>query len=250
MTSRPDGYAAPVIGWPRWMLGAWVAVVLVTGAGAASDRASDRIDGEPDQSRARSVERDLLEHRVERAGAPAADGLSPPSTAEPAPPAAPVEVRAPSVGVVAPLVAVGKTPDGALAVPGFGTAGWYRHSAVPGSAGSAVLVGHVDSTDGPDVFHRISELRPGDEVAVGHADGARSTYEVVHVELIDKDALPIARIFDDPPHPELRLITCGGAFDRRARSYESNVIVYARSTLHGPSGDSVAAPPARTGEPR
>ncbi|WP_414637888.1 hypothetical protein [Actinophytocola sp.] len=39
--------------------------------------------------------------------------------------------------------------------------------------------------------------------------------------------LPAARIWRPTPDPVLRLITCGGAFDRVARSYLDNVIGYA-----------------------
>lgn len=150
----------------------------------------------------------------------------------PSPPAAPIAVEAPGVGIAAPLVSVGKTPDGALDVPDFGSAGWYEHSVVPGAPGAAVLAGHVDSTTGPDVFHRLEELQPGDEVLVRHADGATSSFVVHGREVVDKDELPVDRIFDQPGRPELRVITCGGAFDRGTRSYESNVIVYASLRDH------------------
>lgn len=143
-------------------------------------------------------------------------------------PAPAVAVEAPAVGLQASLVPVGKTADGALDLPGFGTAGWYQHSVVPGAPGAAVLAGHVDSTTGPDVFHALGRLRPGDEIFVRHADGATSRFVVHGHEIVDKDALPVHRIFDEPAGPELRLITCGGAFDRDARSYADNVIVYAR----------------------
>lgn len=42
-----------------------------------------------------------------------------------------------------------------------------------------------------------------------------------------KDALPVDRIWGEVDDPVLRLVTCGGDFDRSRRSYRSNVIVYA-----------------------
>jgi hypothetical protein len=42
-----------------------------------------------------------------------------------------------------------------------------------------------------------------------------------------KDDLPVERIWNDTDDAVLRLITCGGEFDTAARSYLSNLIVYA-----------------------
>lgn len=221
--------------WLPWLLHAWTGIVLSVGVAAA-------IDGGP-------------EARVPRigAGVDAAAAATPPSSmpslpagtttqaadsaeAQPSPSSAaetgafvsvPVAVEAEAVGIDAPLVAVGKTPDGALAVPDFGNAGWYENSVRPGERGAAVLAGHVDSTTGPDVFYALRDLEPGDEVTVRRRDGTAVTFFVQEVETTDKDELPIARIFTDTASPSLRLITCGGAFDRSARSYDSNVIVYA-----------------------
>jgi hypothetical protein len=50
-----------------------------------------------------------------------------------------------------------------------------------------VIVGHVDSRDGPAVFFRLGE-------------------------------------------PVLRLITCGGSFDRSTGHYRDNIIVFAEAT--------------------
>lgn len=210
-------------GTTSWVLGAWTALVLLTSLGAAVD-----------ERRAQADHAVVAPGRAAPPSTPSA--VSPPVAqavpgTDPAPvPAAAVAVEATGVGIGAPLVSVGKTPDGALAVPDFGTAGWYRYSAVPGAPGAAVLAGHVDSWTGPDVFHTLGELRRGDEVVVVHADGSRSTFQVHDHEVVGKDALPIERIFDAPVTSELRLITCGGPFDHRTRSYESNVVVWAHLT--------------------
>lgn len=216
-------------GWIGWLLGAWTGVVLATGAGAAVDARRAQVvalaSGEParpapDRSPA-----------VPSPESTTTGGASAAASSDVAPP---VAVAAPSVGLVAPLVPVGKTVDGALAVPEFGTAGWYRHGVRPGAVGAAVLAGHVDSTTGPDVFFPLRRLEVGDAVLVHLADGMTSTFVVEDVEVTDKDALPVDRIFDQPRSAELRLITCGGAFDRASGTYESNVIVYA--TLAAPPG--------------
>ncbi|HEU5472339.1 MAG TPA: class F sortase [Actinophytocola sp.] len=141
--------------------------------------------------------------------------------------AAPARVTIPAIGVDAPLVAVGLQPDGAMQTPDFGNAGWYDRGPQPGEPGPAVVVAHVDSkAKGPDVFHRLRELRAGDRVTVHYPDHS-TTFAVTAKEQAAKTELPAGRIWNTTGTPVLRLITCGGAFDRAAGSYRDNVIVYA-----------------------
>jgi sortase (surface protein transpeptidase) len=133
----------------------------------------------------------------------------------------------PTIGVDAPITAVGLDGDGAMQVPDTDTVGWYRLGPRPGEPGPAVLVGHVDSRTGPAVFHRLRELRRGDRIVVHHGNGTTSTFTIRRTERHPKTALPAERIWPRTTTPLLRLITCGGSFDRAARSYRDNVIVYA-----------------------
>ena len=66
--------------------------------------------------------------------------------------------------------------------PTTSVAGWYTGSPRPGSIGSAVIVGHIDSVNGPGVFYRLSELRKGDQVYVRRADGALVKFLVTTVQ--------------------------------------------------------------------
>jgi LPXTG-site transpeptidase (sortase) family protein len=153
----------------------------------------------------------------------------PPTTTAPPPldPGDPVRVTIPAIGVDAPLVPVGLRADGAMETPDFGHAAWYRPGPRPGEPGPAVLVAHVDARDkGPDVFNRLRDLRPGDQVTVHYSESVR-TFTVTDTERAAKTALPTTRIWPSTTDPVLRLITCGGAFDRAAGSYLDNVIVYA-----------------------
>ncbi len=148
-------------------------------------------------------------------------------SAQPADPGAPLRVTIPAIGVDADLVGVGLKPDGAMQTPEFGHAAWYQPGPRPGDAGPAVLVAHVDSkANGPDVFYRLRDLAPGDEVTVHYRDTTK-TFAVTGKEQTAKTALPADRIWNATTAPVLRLITCGGAFDRTARSYLDNIIVYA-----------------------
>uniref|UniRef100_UPI001BDBD78C class F sortase n=1 Tax=Pseudonocardia lacus TaxID=2835865 RepID=UPI001BDBD78C len=142
--------------------------------------------------------------------------------------AAPARVRFPGLGVDAPVVAVGVDGVGEMEVPrDVATVGWYRFG--PGAgAGSAVLSGHVDDrVQGRGAFHRLSDLQPGDPVGVELADGTSLEYRVALVERIAEDDLPVDRLFARDGAPRLTLVTCGGDFDRQARSYRENVVVTA-----------------------
>jgi hypothetical protein len=77
------------------------------------------------------------------------------------------------------------------------------------------------------VFSGRRDLERGDEVDVDRLDGTTARFEVLAVEQYPKDAFPTERVYGDVDHAGLRLITCGGDFDRTARSYRDNVVVYA-----------------------
>lgn len=158
---------------------------------------------------------------------PVAATSPPATTPPPADPGDPLRVTIPAIGVDAALVPVGLKPDGAMQTPDFGLAAWYSPGPKPGEPGPAVVVAHVDSkANGPDVFFRLRELAAGDEVIV-HYRTSSVTFVVTGKEQAAKTALPAKRIWNGATAPVLRLITCGGAFDRAARSYLDNVIVYA-----------------------
>ena len=171
--------------------------------------------GAPDPTQ--PATRDTVEPAAIAAGAPA------PTAGEP------VTIEIPVIDVDADLVPLGLRRDGAMEVPGNGLAGWYRPGPRPGQPGPAVVAAHVDSGRGPDVFFRLRDLRPGDAVTVVDDADARHRFVVVDTERSAKTDLPVARIWSDGDAPVLRLITCGGAFDRTTGHYVDNVIVYAEA---------------------
>ncbi|WP_241832795.1 class F sortase [Amycolatopsis sp. CB00013] len=113
-------------------------------------------------------------------------------------------------------------------------AGWYEPGPAPGQTGPAVIVGHVDGASQPGIFYRLHELAPGDRVTVERADGSVVTFVVRRTIHAPKDRFPTKEVYGRTAGPELRLITCGGSFDRAARSYRDNVIVFAQ--LDGDDG--------------
>jgi hypothetical protein len=148
----------------------------------------------------------------------------------------PVRVDIETVGVHAPLVKTGVTRGGEFEVPSLyrpHEASWFERGATPGEFGATVLLGHVDTeVSGPAVFFRLKELGGGDLVEVTREDGVVVVYEVVEVRSHAKDDLPYEAIFGIGRTPVLRLITCGGRFDRRTGDYEDNVVVYAEYVEH------------------
>ncbi|MBQ1047031.1 class F sortase [Micromonospora sp. C51] len=167
---------------------------------------------------------------------PQPDGATAPHRTVPAPHlsplprAAPVEVRIPAVGIRAPLISVAADAAGALEVPPLdrpGVAGWYRPGVSPGETGNAVLVGHVDSPDGPAVFFHLGRLRPGDTIEIVRTDARMVRFAVHDVEAYPKDRFPTDLVYGPGDAAGLRLITCGGRFDRDTGEYVDNVIVFA-----------------------
>ena len=141
----------------------------------------------------------------------------------------PGRVRIPAIGVDASIVPLGLRADGSIEVPeDFGQTGWWVDGPEPGETGPAVILGHVDSRQGPAVFFNLSELAAGDTIHVDRLDGTTVTYVVDRIEQHAKTAFPTEAVYGDTAEPVLRLVTCGGDFDRDRRSYDDNVIVFAR----------------------
>ncbi|GHJ06153.1 hypothetical protein TPA0907_05200 [Micromonospora humidisoli] len=142
----------------------------------------------------------------------------------------PTQIAISRIDVRAPVHQVGIAPDGSIDVPAAARAqeaGWYDQGPTPGQYGPAVIVGHVDTTTGPAVFHGLRELRDGDRIEVTRADRRVAVFEVDQVQRYGKERLPVDEIFGDFSRPGLRLITCGGRWVGGGTGYADNVVVYA-----------------------
>lgn len=166
---------------------------------------------------------------------PSAAGALPsaPGSVQPLRPSAPTRLEIPTIGVTTSLMPLGLNPDHSLQVPPLSRAqeaGWYRYGPTPGSKGAAVIAGHVDTTRGPAVFFRLGKLRPGDVIKVHRQDGTTAEFRVDSAEAVSKNDFPTQKVYGRVGYPALRLITCGGSFDRGSGHYTDNIIVYAHLT--------------------
>lgn len=169
-----------------------------------------------------------------RASAGAAAGsISAPDTgrlgtaAEPSA-AVPVRLRIDKLGVTTELARLTLDQAGALKPPDSpDVAGWFADGPVPGDVGPAVLAGHVDSVRGPGVFFQLKSLQLGDRLQVERSDGRTVTFAVTSVRMFPKDQFPIDDVYGPTSVPELRLVTCGGPFDRVGGRHLDNVVVRA-----------------------
>ncbi|MEU9699386.1 class F sortase [Streptomyces sp. NPDC047981] len=159
-----------------------------------------------------------------------AAALAPPGAPDPLPASRPTRVRVPAVRVDAPVTPVGLDAEGWIDTPPAheaNLAGWFTGAVTPGEKGTAVLVGHVDTPDGRAVFYELGALAKGHRVEIVRQDGRTAVFSVYGTEVVPKDGFPAERIYRAGPHPELRVITCGGGFSRQ-RGYDGNVVVSAR----------------------
>ncbi|MEU8380245.1 class F sortase [Streptosporangium sp. NPDC048865] len=165
--------------------------------------------------------------RAPRAGLPPATPATVPVLAR----SEPRRLDVPRIGVHVPLSRLGRNPDGTVQVPPVDRpeqAGWYAHGYAPGERGASVILGHVDGGGRRGVFYDLGRMRRGDTVSVTRADGSVATFVVQSVEQVAKSRFPSRRVYGPLDHAGLRLVTCGGGFDRRTGHYTANVIVYAR----------------------
>lgn len=149
--------------------------------------------------------------------------------------AAPVRLQIPSIGVDSELTDLGLRADGTLEVPSSGfPAGWYTGAPTPGELGPAIIAGHVDWGGRPGVFFDLRDLSSGDDIAITRRDGSTARFRVTRVEQFAKDDFPTQAVYGDLDHAGLRLITCGGAFDRQMRSYADNLVAFAELVASTP----------------
>jgi sortase (surface protein transpeptidase) len=166
------------------------------------------------------------------------------------PVAVPLELRMPSLDVLAPVVGVGMSPEdimdapvGAADDPVWHQAFWYRGSAVPGELSTALIGGHAkDPLGRPAVFAHIDDLRRDDPIVV---HDTRTGLDV-RFTVTETRSYPLAETTDPAVLTEiygagpvagtwpqasadglshLTLITCSGTF--RSGTHDHRLVVFA-----------------------
>ena len=173
----------------------------------------------------------------------ASDAVRAVTSAPPASPASPGlsrprSIAIPAIAVTSDLVMLALEEDRTVEVPeDADRAGWFELGTSPGQPGSAVILGHVDSVDGPAVFSRLRDLVPGDRVRVTLMDGTVETFAVSRLETVANEEFPAEQVYaGTPDRPTLNIVTCGGDYDAERGGYQSNVIAYTEHVSTEPAG--------------
>jgi len=173
--------------------------------------------------------------------------VTPPTGTEPVAPESevherliPLQIRIGAITVDAPIVPVGLEEDGAMEIPErVAEIGWYDPDGlgvIPGTAGTAVLAGHVDSRrQGNGALFHLRDLQVGETIEIDLHDGTIQRWRVTMVTQYPKDDLPLEEVFTWAGPPRLAVITCGGEFDRTERGYTDNIVVYAEPSDPSPA---------------
>lgn len=194
----------------------FLACALMAGAVLVTDVARDEPPPQPSAAQA-----------FPRSVRPALSG-----TVRSLPPSDPVRLRIPAIDVDTSMTRLGLDAAGALRPPPAdspGLAGWYGNGTAPGSTGTAVTTGHVDTRTGPGVFHDLGALTKGDTIEISRADQRTAVFTVDAVEVYKKKNFPDKKVYSRSDRPELRVITCGGSYLKHT-GYQGNVVVYATMT--------------------
>jgi LPXTG-site transpeptidase (sortase) family protein len=141
----------------------------------------------------------------------------------------PVRMKIPSIGVNANVQSVGLTADGSMGVPTVPRdTAWYNLGPKPGEVGSAVISGHVNWLYGAKgVFEKLKSLHAGDAITVQDEKGNVTTFKVrtSHAYGLTDDVTAVFRSTDGKSH--INLVTCAGVWDKKAKTYDKRLVVFA-----------------------
>lgn len=143
-------------------------------------------------------------------------------------------IELPSQGRSAPIVKVGIDRSSQMVVPkNARDVAWLDQGPFPGRTQNAVLAGHINYSGRAGTFNQIDNLREGDPVVVT-LDGTKYTFRVTWVCSFPRDTELADQIMGYTDVPSVTLISCGGVFDRRARTHTNRIAVRAELVSQQP----------------
>lgn len=145
--------------------------------------------------------------------------------------AQPTQLSIEAIGVKSQITNTTLDTTGSIAVPNQdNTVGWYEQNVSPGQTGTSIIVGHLDNANGPAVFWNLAKLSPGQTIAITRQDGSIARFTVTEIGQYTANNYPTQKVYGPSNQPELRLITCGGAYNVFTGHYEANTVVFAKLT--------------------
>jgi sortase (surface protein transpeptidase) len=140
---------------------------------------------------------------------------------------------------------LGLGEERAVEVPNSYTeVGWYGLGPTPGDQGPAIVLGHVDSIEGPAVLYDLKELAVGDSIYIERDDGIVTRFIVESLDTPSQAEFPTEAVYENLDYAALRIITCTGTYLEDEMRYTHNLVVTAR--LVGLDFENTIRPPHST----
>ncbi|WP_231887340.1 class F sortase [Paenibacillus jamilae] len=141
----------------------------------------------------------------------------------------PHKIDIPAVRIHSIIEPVTYLENGQMGVPDkTDRVGYLSNHVLPGSAGNAIMDGHVDTYTGPAVFYPLKKLKKGDYVYVTGDNGCKLQFVVESVKFYLTPEAPIQTIFGPTEEHRLNLITCAGRYSRSKKEHEGRLVVFTK----------------------
>jgi sortase (surface protein transpeptidase) len=128
-----------------------------------------------------------------------------------------------AIGLTAPIVEVGTTPQNNIAAPATTQVGHWTGSATPGALGAAFLDGHLVG----GAFAKLNKLTAGQLVTVRYS-GKTYTYKVVYTETVPLAGIDMNKALSvyGGASEGLNMMTCAGTYSSATGTYDQRLTVY------------------------
>lgn len=141
----------------------------------------------------------------------------------------PRKITIPSIDVSGCVQKVDVDQNNAIAVPtNIHLAGWFSGSELPGKIGASIIDGHVSGRYQKGIFENLKKLSKNDDITIERGDNSKLTFSVDSVASYPADkTMQNVYAHTDSNKSKLILITCGGKFNTKDKTYADRVVVVA-----------------------